>query len=136
MKGILLRATIIWTIYLPLAIANYTITEKYIRPDVDELTTHQVSTLCSIILFLILSAIMWKTALLRNAQLQLFVAGSYMATLTAGFRFAFGYFYQDISWQMLLNDYNITEGRMWVIFLITIIFSPALVKLIRTQKDY
>jgi hypothetical protein len=136
MKGILLRATIIWIVYLPLAIANYTIAERYIRPDVDELTAHQISTLVSIISFLVLSAILWKTALLKDVQLRLFAAGLYMATLTAAFRLVFGHFVQDTSWQMLLNDYAITEGRMWIIFLVTISFSPALVKLIRTEKNY
>lgn len=136
MKAILLRATIIWLVYLPLAIANYTVTEKYIRPDVDELTTHQVSVLVAIILFLVLSATTWKTSLLQAVQLRLFVAGLYIAVLTAAFRLVFGHFVQDISWEMLLNDYNLSEGRMWPIFLLVIIFSPALVKLIRTEKHY
>jgi hypothetical protein len=44
--------------------------------------------------------------------------------LTIGFEFIFGHFVMGNPWPLLLRDYNILAGRLWVVVLIWITIAP------------
>jgi hypothetical protein len=46
--------------------------------------------------------------------------------LTVLFEFGFGHFVMGNSWDTLLADYNVLEGRIWVMVLITETVAPYL----------
>ena len=41
--------------------------------------------------------------------------------MTVAFEFGFGHFVAGHSWQRLLGDYNLLEGRVWLLFLLWIL---------------
>jgi hypothetical protein len=44
--------------------------------------------------------------------------------LTVAFEFLFGHYVAHHSWSRLLHDYNIVEGRIWLLVLVWITFAP------------
>ena len=44
--------------------------------------------------------------------------------LTILFEFGFGYYVMGNTWEKLLHDYNLAEGRVWSLFLVWITIAP------------
>ncbi|MDP2365724.1 MAG: hypothetical protein Q8M94_18395, partial [Ignavibacteria bacterium] len=44
--------------------------------------------------------------------------------LTILFEFGFGHYVMGNSWQKLLHDYNLAEGRVWSLFLVWLVIAP------------
>lgn len=59
--------------------------------------------------------------------------GSIWLLLTIAFEFSFGHFVMGHSWQHLLADYNILEGRTWGFFLAWLMLSPPLAAMVLTK---
>lgn len=47
--------------------------------------------------------------------------------LTVGFEFLFFHYIAGKPWEELLNDYNLAQGRLWVLVLLTLAIGPALI---------
>ena len=43
---------------------------------------------------------------------------------TVAFEFGFGHYVAGHSWQRLLGDYNIFDGRVWSLFLLWLLLMP------------
>jgi len=52
------------------------------------------------------------------------IIGIMWLTLSIVFEFIFGHYVMGNSWELLLADYNILEGRVWSLVLITTFFAP------------
>ena len=53
--------------------------------------------------------------------------GAFWAALTVAFEFLAGPYLLRSSWPKLLADYNVAQGRIWLLVLITTFVAPALV---------
>lgn len=115
---------ILWWFAFPfIGILNGVLREAAYKSIVGDLPAHQISTFTGIIIFgLIFYFIFkkWKIQSLNNAVL----IGLIWLTLTILFEFGFGHYIMGNSWEKLLHDYNITEGRIWSLFLIWITIAP------------
>jgi len=127
-KKLLVRLFLIWLTFIPIAIINGSLRNYLYQPYLGELLSHQLSTLsASLFLFLtvylylknILSSLSYKDTLLSGFILVLF---------TVAFEFIFGHYVIGHSWQKLFADYDISQGRIWSLFLLTMFFTPALLK--------
>jgi len=90
---------------------------------VGELLAHQVSTVTGIILFGIyvwLLSLKWRI----DSAGQAIVIGFIWLGLTIVFEFIFGHYVMKHPWSRLFHDYNILEGRMWLLILIWITIAP------------
>lgn len=58
---------------------------------------------------------------------DLFSMGAIWLVLTLAFEFGFGRLVAKRSWQVLLEDYNILKGRIWILVLATTLLGPYLV---------
>lgn len=53
--------------------------------------------------------------------------------MTVLFEFGFGYFVDGRSWEWLLQDYNVFQGRVWGLFLFSMFVSLYFVKLLNSR---
>ncbi len=112
-----------WFPMIVIAITNGLFREKVLRSRLNELHAHQVSTGTMIILCGIYVWILFKlwTPLSTN---QTLLIGLLWFFLTIIFEFSFGHYIAGHSWKKLLNDYNLLQGRVWILVLIWITILP------------
>lgn len=117
---------ILWWFAFPfVGILNGALRELTYKKFVSDLSAHQISTATGIIFFGIIFYFIfkkWKIESLKHAILL----GIIWLLLTILFEFGFGHFIMGNSWEKLLYDYNIAEGRVWSLFLIWVLISPVI----------
>jgi hypothetical protein len=102
--------------------------EKY----VGDLAAHQISTLTGIILmgyYIWWLTGRWKIGSLSHA----IIIGQIWLDLTIAFEFLFGHYIMGHPWSRLLHDYNLLEGRTWVLVLIWVATAPVVFYKIRSS---
>ena len=118
-----LSAIGIWFLFVLLAILNGMLRVYFIIPIVGTYTGHVISTL---ILVAVIFVVTWfyvkkKNIISKRILLQI---GLIWLILTAAFEFLFGHFVAKLSWETLIQDYNILEGRVWLLVLAATLFAP------------
>ena len=127
------KAVVTWVLMIPVAILNGAFREAVVRPRVGELRAHQVSVATGSVGFLALVAGRWCGEVGRIDDRVLFRMGVGWLVATILFEFGFGHYLRGFSWQQLLHDYNVRAGRLWVVVLLVILFSPLMVKRMVTR---
>jgi hypothetical protein len=119
------RYLLCWLLLLLVAIGNGMLREASYGRFLPERTAHQLSTLTGIV-FTGLCA--WLLLLVWPLQtaLQAWQVGMLWLLLTIGFEFLFGRYVAGHSWERLLYDYNLAQGRVWLLFLLWIAVMPYL----------
>jgi hypothetical protein len=119
----IIRYTLAWLILVVAAIINGAIREAIYKNSLGDLRAHQVSTLTGIILF---GVIVWALSRfwpLPSAK-QAWTVGFIWLAMTIAFEFLFGHFMAGQPWSKLLHDYNLLEGRVWLLVLIWVTIAP------------
>jgi hypothetical protein len=119
----MINYVIAWLPMLIIAIFNATIRETTYGKKMGELTAHQISTVTGIILFTLYIwgvTSFWPLTSIKES----IIIGLIWLFLTVTFEFSFGHFVAKKSWGTLLSDYNIFQGRIWILILITITIEP------------
>ncbi len=113
----------VWLLCMVGAILNGTLREFVLNPWVGAAWGHVLSTI--LLLFLIL-AITWATIpwMAPANPKHSWTIGITWLLLTLAFEFGFGRFVAHKSWQVLLADYHLLEGRIWVIVPIITALAP------------
>lgn len=115
---------ILWWFAFPfVAIFNASLREIIYKNPLGDLAAHQISTVTGVVLFGILFYFIfrkWKIESVKHAIL----IGLIWLGLTILFEFGFGHYIMGNSWQKLLHDYNLAEGRVWSLFLVWITTAP------------
>ena len=126
-----LKYTIVWIPMVFIAIANGAIRQLGYGKVLSESFAHQVSCLTGILLFL---AYTWCLSLYwpLESSSQALNVGLIWLALTIAFEFLFGHFVTKAPWGKLLHDYNIFEGRLWVLVLFAVFMAPYVVFRIRS----
>lgn len=130
MDNVYLYAIITWFLFIPIAILNGYIREKYYISKVGDLKAHQISTFTASLAFIFLSFLILNNKISDLSILELLSIGAMWVTMTIIFEFGFGHFIAGSSWNKLIEDYNIFKGRIWGIFLITVFLTPLIINLI------
>jgi hypothetical protein len=127
----ILKSTIAWVPMVLIAIANGAIRQLGYGKLLGELSAHQLSCLTGIMLFLLYT---WSLSLYwpLESSRQAFTIGSIWLILTIAFEFLFMHFGAKVPWGKLLQDYNILEGRLWVLVLFAVFMAPYVVFRIRS----
>ena len=126
------RAVLVWFALAVLAIVNAFIRETVYAPSTGDMAAHQISTLTAIIftgIFVWIVSARWRFLSLGHA----WRTGFLWLALTVAFEFGFGRFVMGHPWSRLLHDYDVTEGRVWALFLAWILVMPAVIFRIRRQ---
>ena len=112
-----------WFGLLIIAVLNGAFRQLAVEPRVGELAAHQISVATCIILFGIATWIVLKLVPLSSAQ-QAWMAGLLWLAMTVSFEFLFFHFARGVAWEVLLHDYNILQGRLWILVLIWVATTP------------
>lgn len=119
----LLRYTLAWFVLMIAAIINGALREAVYKNSLGDLRAHQLSTLTGILL---LGAVIWALSRiwpLASAK-QAWTVGFIWLAMTIAFEFLFGHFVAGHPWSKLLHDYNLFEGRVWLLVLIWTTIAP------------
>lgn len=115
-----------WFPMILIAIVNGLFREKFLTSQFNELQAHQVSTVSMIVLFSIYVWVLFKIWLPMSSN-QAIIIGLIWLIFTVVFEFLFGHYVVGHSWNKLLDDYNILQGRVWILVLIWISIVPYIV---------
>lgn len=114
----------VWLLLIPLAIANGVFREKVIRSRLAEYPAHVLSTLIlSTVIALVVFVFVALVAEDEGAA-ELVILGAVWVALTVAFEFLFGHYVDGQSWSTLAYNYNLLEGRVWVLVLLTLLVAP------------
>lgn len=122
------KAVLTWILMIPVAILNGMFRESVIRRRGGELRAHQLSVVTGSTGFVALVYALWRGDVGRIDDRDLFRMGAAWVIATIIFEFGFGHYLRGVSWEKLLDDYNIRAGRLWVVVLLVILFSPLIAK--------
>lgn len=105
-----------------LAFGNATLRELVFVKYYSEFRAHQLSTLTLIVLC---GIYIWAVLPLLHLQSgkQAWLMGLVWVLLTMAFEFSLGRL-TGKSWSFLLRDYNLLEGRLWLLFLACLLVFP------------
>ena len=120
-----IKAIVIWFLALAFAIVNGFVRERFLTPWFGEQTGHVLSTLLlsTAVLASILATARWVGF---STIPQALVIGLMWVILTLAFEFGAGHYLFGTPWEKLLADYNVANGRIWPLVLLTELFSPVL----------
>jgi hypothetical protein len=119
----ILKYIIAWLAMPIIGIVNGAVREFTYKKALGELRAHQVSVASGIILFGLyvwILSLRWKI----GSAAQAVAIGLIWLVLTIAFEFVFGHYVMHNPWSRLLHDYNILEGRIWVLVLLWITVAP------------
>jgi len=113
----------IWVILAVSAIVIATFRNGVLLPPFGEQTAHQLGTVLYLILQFIIIFIFIKKIKVKEIKTLLGI-GIFWVVITIIFEFAFEHYVMGHPWQKLFADYNLFNGRLWVLVLINNIAAP------------
>jgi hypothetical protein len=128
------KYALLWIPLVFIAIINGAIRDFTYKNALGELAAHQLSTLTGIILFGIYIwaiGLKWKLESARQAV----AVGLIWLALTVAFEFLFFHYVAGHPWSVLLDAYNICEGKVWVLVLFFVAIAPYLSYRIHSRRS-
>lgn len=122
-----------WTGLMIIGILNGVIRVYLYAPAMSELHAHQLSTFIGLFLF---GTYIWVLSGIRpmESAKQATVIGVTWLVLTVLFEFGFGHYVAGHSWEKLIADYNLLEGRLWLLVLVWITIAPRVFYRLRSSR--
>ena len=119
----LLPYLLAWFGLLILAVINGAVRDFAYGPHMSELAAHQISCFTGIALFAVFTWFFtgWFPI---TSQSQALVIGAIWLVMTLAFEFLFFHYVGHKPWGVLLADYNIFKGRLWMLVLLWTAVSP------------
>ena len=114
---------IAWFGIVVLGLLNATIRQVIYARYVSELAAHQISTLTFAVM---VGLYAWTLSvfLKLTSPGEAFGVGIMWMILTVAFEFALGRYVVGDSWSKLLADYDLSEGRVWSLFILWVGLAP------------
>lgn len=112
-----LRYFLFWLPMPLLGVLNGTVREFVIKDYVNDFTAHQLSAFTLIVLILAYGLLIRKKLALHTRSDAAFCSITWVV-LTLLFEFGFGYFVGHHSFQTMLLEYYIWEGKLWPVVII------------------
>lgn len=117
------RYILFWFALALLATMNGVLREATYGKILPELISHQISTGTGILLTGVFGWYLSRHWPLVSSG-QAWRIGFVWFILTIAFEFGFGHYVVGHSWAILVNDYNVLEGRVWSLFLVWVLIMP------------
>jgi hypothetical protein len=118
----ILHLFLVWLLMAAIGIINGTFRVLFLQKFFSLQMAHIISSVSAIILI--------QTVIyffLRRKDLpvkKLLLMGVIWLGLTVLFEFGFGHFVMGHSWEKLLADYNLFQGRIWSLVLLSVLLGP------------
>lgn len=117
------RAIVVWFAVLALANLNGAVREAWLIPRLGPVAGRVLSTviLCGLVFLVTWLTIGWIRPATSGDALRV---GGLWLILTLAFEFLVGHYLFRKPWAVLLEDYDLTRGRIWVAVLVVVAFAP------------
>lgn len=116
-----------WLGMVVMALLNGTLRALLTQPLLGETAARFLATL--LLLAAIAAYVWWLLGRLPIPSEPLaWVLGASWLALTLTFELGFGGLVEGLSWETMLADYDITEGRIWVLVPLWVLVAPALLR--------
>jgi hypothetical protein len=125
-KSIVQKYILSWLGLLAIAMVNGAIRDGLYKNHFGELVAHQISCIAGILLFGLFIWFLEKRWPLVSSH-QAWIIGFMWLVMTVCFEFFFFHYARGISWNILLFDYRLFEGRLWILVLIWVTVAPRLI---------
>ncbi len=116
-----------WLILMVLAIVNAGIREGFYSGFMDELAAHQASTVTLMVIIVLFTFLLLRLSGMELSAEQAVVMGVLWTLTTVAFEFLAGHYVFGNSWDALLAEYDILEGRLWLLIPATTLIAPYLI---------
>lgn len=126
-QALALQSFGVWLIFLLVAVLNGGIRQHYLEKHFTPLAAHQLSTLLLGIAIFIIGTVFIRGKHLTNIR-TLLAIGLAWASLTLVFEFSFFHYASGKPWGDLLADYNLFEGRLFSLVIITLLATPVIAR--------
>jgi hypothetical protein len=102
---------------------NGAVREGVLIPRAGTTLAHAISTvtLCSLILLLSWATIGWIRPM---TSMDAWTIGGLWLVMTPAFEFLAGHYLFGNPWSRLFEDYNVLNGRIWILVLLTTVIAP------------
>jgi hypothetical protein len=117
------KYTVSWLGLVGIAILNGVLREKGYSRFMSDLMAHQLSTGIAIILFGVFVLLLTRLWRIGSSE-QAFLIGAIWTFLTVVFEFVFGHYVMGQPWRRLFHDYNLLQGRLWILLLVWTAVAP------------
>lgn len=118
-----LRALVVWMALVVVAVANGTIRQYLLLPTVGPYAGHVISSVLLSLLILLVAALTIRWIGPATAR-QAWLVGLLWLLCTIAFEFVAGHYLFGNPWEKLLADYNVREGRVWLLVLVATAVAP------------
>ncbi len=128
-----LRYLVAWFVMLAVAMVNGALREYTYGRYVSELSADQLSCVTGILLFAVVIhqyVKSWPPASAREA----WYIGLFWMALTVAFEFLFFHYVGGEPWEVLLANYDMSEGRLWPLILLWVAVAPFLFYRLRNKR--
>lgn len=117
------RALLVWLGIAALAVANGGFREGVLVPRYGDTTARAISTLMLsvVILGVALLSIGWISP---NPAADAWRIGALWLAMTIAFEFLAGHYLFGVPWHRILADYNVLNGRIWIVVPIVTLLAP------------
>ena len=111
-----------WFPMLLIAILNGALREAVIKKWFADAVAHRLSTLTLVLFFAVYIYFIIRRFPLASVT-QAMVVGLMWMIMTLIFEFGFGR-YRGLSWESMLADYNILQGKLWLLVPLWVLLAP------------
>lgn len=122
-----LSAIVVWFVFLVVAFSLGTGRELLVRPLIGDYAAHIVGTLLVVIAFLGIIVFFVQRVRDRCTLRDFWLIGLLWLAMTVSFEFLFFHYVVGKPWDDLLADYNVAQGRLWVLVLLTTLLGPPVI---------
>ncbi|MDG6778083.1 hypothetical protein QCB44_05115 [Thiomicrorhabdus sp. zzn3] len=112
-----------WFPMVLMAIANGILRQSVLEKRFAPLRAHQISSLTGVFLFYVYTHWLHQSWPIGSIG-QAWQIGAMWLVMTLVFEFGFGHWVVKHSWQTLLHDYNLFQGRVWPLVLLAVLLLP------------
>lgn len=113
----------IWLILAVSAIIVATFRVGVLLPQFGEQIAHQLGTILYLLVQFVIIYFFIRKMKIKGTK-NLLSIGIFWVVITIIFEFVFGHYVMGHSWQKLFADYNLLNGRLWVLVLINNLIAP------------
>jgi len=115
-----------WVMLAVIAVVNGYIAQAYFAPRFGEYATHVYKSVAAMLAIFALAGFYAQLTQGPAWVVTAFSVGLLWIGLTTAFEFLVGHYVFGHSWDTLLADYRVWEGRLWLLVLIATAIAPLL----------
>lgn len=114
----------LWFVFMVIAIINAIIRNSLYKPVIGDLAAHQISSITFIVAILVVTYLGMSLTNIQLTDLESVYTGAIWLISTILFEFIAGHYVFGNPWKKLSADYNLLQGRIWSLVLLTILVAP------------